>query len=234
MKRHLYYAILVLSISCTKHHDSPVTPAGPTTPPAISATWPNNNPAGWPVMIKGTNLGKITKITFNDQVAPIDTAFDTVATTRVPAGLPAGIVNLVLTNGAGKSQQFPFTILPVAPAYPPMAQKIIIPRPPRYLPALPNGNQTSIGWADQYGPNYFITFTNTGTNFETWNGEQNFFQILNFPDSADGYAIQISIERDTSTVVYNGNFIAMDDPASTAQRILFYDSNYRQIVIVNN
>jgi hypothetical protein len=250
MQKYIFNALfLFILLGCGKSSPTAVTPPAPpvsstpppapapTTPhpPTITDAWPNNNPAGWPVMIKGTNLQNISKIMFGNQVAVIDTLLDSIATTHVPAAATAGNANLTVENKDGTSNTFSFTVLGKAPQGVGFATKIVIGRKPRYLPSLPDGNQSSVGWKNPFVPGYFISFSFSG-NFERWNSSTDDFpfDILQYPiDSAR--TIQINIHRtDSTTEKYTGNFIAMDDSTSTSQRILFYNPDKRQIVVVSN
>jgi len=63
---------------------------------SVSAVMPNNNPVGWPILIKGANIDSIRGIKFGNIVGQIDTNFSGVLTTRVPNGVTAGpLVNLM-------------------------------------------------------------------------------------------------------------------------------------------
>jgi hypothetical protein len=201
-------------------------------PPVITEAWPNNNPQGWAVMIKGTNLKKVTKITFGGIPGTIDTALDDVITTRVPAGLSSGTVALVVENSGGESNIVNFEVLSAAPVGPPVAPRIVIGRKGKYLPRLPNGGASNVGWSNQFGGNHSIKFDFTG-NAEIYDGNYYPFEILDYP--GDEKKIRIKIQRDIDVYeIYDGQFIEMDNPNSTAQRILFYNEAKRQIIVVNN
>jgi hypothetical protein len=213
---------------CTKSNPEKVIP------PVITEVWPNNNPQGWPVMIKGTNLKKVTKITFGGIAGVIDTCLDDVVTTWVPAGITSGIVTLVVENAAGESNIMNFEVLSIAPVGPPVASRIVIGRKGKYLPRLPNGGASNVGWSNQFGfgSDHSIRFDFTG-NEEIYNGNNYPFEILDFP--GEEKKIRIKIQRDIDVYeIYDGQFIEMDDPNSTAQLILFYNEAKRQIVVVNN
>jgi hypothetical protein len=68
----------------------------PTAPTATPVTGETN--AGATLVIKGTNMDRITKVTIGDTIVPIAARTKTSITVTVPAGLAAGNYTIVLTT----------------------------------------------------------------------------------------------------------------------------------------
>ena len=196
--------------------------------PTIKHLYPNNNPAQWPVMIDGENIDSITSIRFNNINAPIDTNFSGVVTTRVPAGISAGEVDVTVTSKNGTSNKLTFTVLAKAPdeLTPPL--KYMFKKKARYSPVVSNY------WGNEFGKYGFQI--NTTNGFYYYDDIGNYYDMDIIPNLADK-TIEAHVYRYSNFNyydVYKGTYVESDDPNQLnpkRQRIIFVSPAGRQIVV---
>jgi hypothetical protein len=78
--------------------------ASSAQPPTITSFSPTSGAAGVKVTIKGTNLAKATKITFNGKAAKAITDTATKIVTKVPSGATTGKIKVVTAGGSATSR----------------------------------------------------------------------------------------------------------------------------------
>jgi hypothetical protein len=239
MKNICFYLLALIAskcfVSCT-NKENPTPPSTPLDTLRISSVLPNENPAGWAVLINGVNIGDVKEIRFGNVSAPIDTNFTGVVTTRVPTSMTEGTTTLTVVSTNGTSASISFAVLKTAPNEPPHPQKIVFKKKATYLPRLPDGQDNNIGWTNEYGSNHSIKFSNQfGNSFEFWNGQAYPLEITKFPSSTDK-TIEVTIDRGNGvSEKYKGEYFDSDEvnpaPDTKKQRIIFTNPKGRQIVV---
>jgi hypothetical protein len=74
-----------------------------TAAPTISSLVPASGPVGTKVVVNGTQLLGLTAVTIGGQPAKFTPDKERQFTTKIPAGLQPGTVNVVVTNGLGSA-----------------------------------------------------------------------------------------------------------------------------------
>ena len=196
---------------------------------SVSAVMPNNNPVGWPILIKGANIDSIRGIKFGNIVGQIDTNFNGVLTTRVPNGVTAGPLVITLFNKYGDSVAIPFTVLADIPATQTPPAKILFKAKAQSTPHFDN---TYINEANGTQTVYL------GSNMQGNEGINGGYYPLTITalDAQNAKTISVRVVRATDTFgdpnlyeTYTGDFVASDSP--DRDRIIFWSEEGRQIVV---
>jgi len=209
----------------------------PTPPaPVITSVLPDNNPAGWPVLIQGSNIDSVASITFGGIKAPLDTNYQGTVTTRVPNGVAAGATQMIVTSKNGKSASVPYTVLAVKPFAVPFPSKVLLRPKSIYIPKV---QAQQAFWTNEYDssadPEVF-TFNNDNTGSEFLNGAN--YNVVITTNDITNKIINMVVYRDPSdttiSVHYYGTYVNSDVPNQanpTLWRIIFFDDNGRQLVL---
>ena len=202
---------------------------GPTPSTQITAILPNNNPAGWPVLIQGVNIDSIKGIKFGNTVAQIDTNFAGVVTTRVPAGVAPGNQLITITNKYGDATTVAFTVLKDAPVVQTPMIPILFRLKARTIPHFQNN------WINEANQDESIFLESDFQGNETQN--DNTWQLtVTELDTLNAKTITLQIARaldfsgtPISFETYTGEFVDSDSP--NKDRIIFWSEEGRQIVV---
>ena len=101
----MLFAGMLMFSTCQKDEDKPI----------ILKVSPDSGQAGDAVMISGLLLGQAPRVVFGTAEGVVIAAENKAVSTQVPAGVPAGKINITVETNGGISNPFEFTVVPAVP-----------------------------------------------------------------------------------------------------------------------
>lgn len=139
----------------------------------IEALLPNDNPRGAPVLIRGSGLSQVGRVLFDAVNAGFEVWSDVELVTRVPEGVPVGMVSVTVIGRGGQELSPDFAVLPDYPDGIPSEPNIVAGQGDQ-VPAIPP--ITGRGAAHRYIGDHHFEYA-FGRSCRLFNGTERVFKM---------------------------------------------------------
>lgn len=158
-----------------------------STVPIISSVLPFVAYAGDAILITGFNFGTNGAVKFNEVPGQVVSNTSTEIITKIPPGVSAGELNVVVSAETGTSVGFTITLLAGTPQMPGGPPIVVIPP----TPGAGNLSSVSNSWRNKYDPDHTITLSDQNVEVGDISGTENHTTIPEY----DGNSLTGKIDK---------------------------------------